>query len=235
VGACTASEIIDPFRKNWGLGVMTDFLKTVEGFANNIDYKFHEIRKPITTPICKFFIMLHMKESHITATRFIILIAFLSLWIHEHYYIAISLLAINIMLDVVDGDLARILNTDSDVRKFEDVMVDNIAVVVFPLALIWQGLISGFLGAYYIFMMTLSWWLSVIRRNSILRSKWLFRAQASPFLFIARFCIVTFLMFLYALFKLDAFSPVMIAVSTILTLGAGYDYWYIIRSKPNVK
>ena len=214
--------------------MITNLWKTIDGFAHNVDSKFHEVRTPITTPICRFFIFLHMNHSHVTAIRFILLIAFLPLWINEHYYIAVLLLAINIILDIVDGDLARILSRDSDIRKFEDVMVDNTMVVVFPLALIWQGLIPGFLGAYYIFILTLSWWLSVIKRNEELQSNWLFRAQASSFLFITRFCIVTGLMFLYALFRVEVFSQAIITLSIILTISTVNDYCRIIRSRLRV-
>ena len=205
-----------------------------ERFANNVDKKFHQFRRPVITPLCKFFIILHMNQSHVTAIRFIMLLAFLPIWISEHYGLASLLLAINIILDIADGDLARILKNDSDVRKFEDVMVDNIMVVILPLALIWQQLISGFLGSYYIFIVTLSWWLSVVNRNSVVRSKWLFRAQASPFLFITRFCVVTILIFLYGLFEIDIFTQAIIVLSIILTLNAVFDYYHIIRLKQKV-
>ena len=214
--------------------MITNLWKIIDGYAKNVNNKFHEARKPITTPICRFFIFLHMNQSHVTGFRFILLVAFLPLWINAYYHIAVLLLAINIILDIVDGDLARILGRDSDIRKFEDVMVDNTMVVIFPLALIWQGLISGVLGAYYMFIATLSWWLSVIKRNEVLQSNWLFRAQASSFLFLTRFCIVTGLMFLYALFKVEVFSQAIITLSLILTICAVNDYYHIIRSRLRV-
>ena len=213
--------------------MIKDLWKTVDKFASSIDSKFHENRKPITTPISRFFILLHMNQSHVTAIRFIMMIAFLPLWIYEHYQLAALLLAITILLDIVDGDLARILKTDSDLRKFEDVMADNIVVVIIPLALICQGLISGFLGAYYIFIVTLSWWLSAIKRNITTKSTGLFRAQASSFLFIIRFVVMPTLIFLYALFGVEVFSPTVITLSIILTLNTAKNYYHIIRSRPS--
>jgi len=209
--------------------MISNISKSIEKRASIINYYFHETRKPITAPISKFFIFLHINQSHVTAFRLVLLIAFLPLWINEHYNVAIMLLAINIILDIVDGDLARILKTDSDIRKFQDVMVDNIMVVILPLALIWQGLVSGFLGAYYIFIVMLSWWFSVIKRNHSSKSVWLFRAQASFFLFITRFCIVTILVFLYVLFNIEVFSEAIITLSIILTLNTAYNYSQIIR------
>jgi phosphatidylglycerophosphate synthase len=211
--------------------VINNISKAIERGASVVDYYFHESRKPITKLFSKIFISLHINQSHITAFRFVLLIAFLPLWIYEHYNVAITFLAINILLDIIDGDLARILNTDSDIRKFEDVMADNIMVVVLPLALIWQGLISGFLGGYYLFIVTLSWWLSVVKRNFVIKSNWLFRAQASFLLFVTRFCVVTLLMFIYVIFGVEIFSPAIITLSVILTLSSAYDYYQIIKAR----
>jgi phosphatidylglycerophosphate synthase len=211
--------------------LINNIREVIEKIPSILDYYFHTGRKPITSTLGKLFILLHISPSHLTAFRFVLLIAFLPLWIYEHYNIAVSLLAANILLDIVDGDLARMLNTDSDIRKFEDVMVDNIMVIVLPLALIWQGLISGFLGGYYLFIVTLSWWLSVVKRNLVLNSKWIFRAQASFLLFFTRFCVVTFLMFAYVAFGWDVFKPTIITLSVIMTLTSAYDYYYIARMK----
>jgi phosphatidylglycerophosphate synthase len=209
--------------------------KTIEKIPGVVDYYFHRGRRPVTTSISKLLVFLHINPSHLTVFRFLLLVAFPPLWINNHYNIAVSFLAANILLDIVDGDLARILNTDSDKRKFEDVMVDNIMVIVLPLALIWQGIISGFLGGYYIFIATLSWWLSVVKRNLVSKSGWLFRAQASFLLFVARFCVITFLIFTYVLFGWDIFTATIITLSAILTLSSFYDYYRIVRVRREVK
>ncbi len=167
---------------------MTNIIwRKIDKFGNTCYYTFRELRQPITGPVCKFLILLHINQSHVSLARIVILIAFLPIWINQNYYTAILLLAAYFFLDLIDGDLARALKTDSDLGKFEDVMSDNFMVVVFPLALIWQGLVPGFLGAYYIFVASLSWWLSVIRRNREVASDWLFRPEASGLLHFCRF------------------------------------------------
>jgi hypothetical protein len=102
-------------------------------------------------------------------------------------------------------------------------------VVVIPLALISKGQISGLLGGYYIFVLTFSWWLSVVKRNKIQRSAWLFRAQASSFLFFVRFCTIILLLFIFVLFQIDIFTEAILAISLILTIGAVIDYVRIIK------
>jgi phosphatidylglycerophosphate synthase len=207
-------------------------LDKVSHFIETCDRSFHEKRKPITAEISKFFIRLHINDRHLTFTRFILALLFLPAWISGFYYAALSLLTLNIILDVIDGDLARVLNTDSDVRKFLDVTVDNIVVILYPLALMWQGLISGFLGGYYIFVMTMSWWLCAVRRSTFVKSNWIFRAQANRLLFILRFVLLTLLMFAYALLGIDIFSPAVLFISVCLTLTGIYDFYKILRFVP---
>ena len=209
----------------------TRLWRVIEARSNAVDGAFHRLRQPVTRPVSRFFIKLHINQSVVTFLRFLMVIAFLPLWIYEHYYLAVLLLALNVFLDILDGDLARVLQQDSEIRKFEDVSVDNLVVVLLALALIGGGFVSGLVGAYYIFIATLSWWFSVVRRNQERRSAWLFHAQASSLLFLLRFCVVTILMFVYAFFQVDIFSFTLIVLSVILTLSALYDYWKITRAR----
>jgi phosphatidylglycerophosphate synthase len=198
-----------------------------------LDRGFHEKREPVTTRISHVFISLGINDRHLTLARFLLALLFLPLWLSGFYQAAVTLLALNIILDVIDGDLARVLHTDSDVRKFLDVTVDNIVVILYPLALIWQGLISGFLGAYYIFVMTLSWWLSAIRRSTSVKSNWVFRAQATRLLFILRFVVLTVFMFVYAISGIDVFSSVVLFVSVCLTITSVYDFYHLMQIAPS--
>lgn len=135
----------------------------------------------------------------------------------------------NYLLDILDGDLARMLGLDSDLGKFEDINSDNFAVVILMLALINKGLIMGLLGGYYIFAATLSWWLSVIRKIGSVRSDWLFKPEASATLHILRFWIVPILMIIYAFWRTDVFSVAISVVSVFLTIIMVCDYYQIVK------
>ncbi len=98
---------------------------TAEGIVSSIDKKLHDIRKPITMLVAKVFIKLRMNDRHVTAVRFALVLVFFLFWIQSHYGIAAAFLALNILLDMVDGDFARSVKNDSDARSFVDVTVDN--------------------------------------------------------------------------------------------------------------
>ncbi len=202
---------------------------TAEGIVSSIDRRLHDIRKPMTMLVAKVFIKLRMNDRHVTAVRFALVLVFFLFWIQTRYGIAAAFLALNILLDMVDGDFARLVKNDSDVRSFVDVTVDNTEVVIYSLALIVTGLVSGVLGAYYVFALTASWWLSATRRRHLLKRN---RLQASSFLFFARFFILILLMFLYALFSVEIFEPAIIVLSVVLTISAAYDFFRIPRSWP---
>lgn len=194
-----------------------------------INSTFSRKRLLITIPICNLLKQFHINQSHISILRALVLVAFFLLWINHQYIIATFLLVLNFLLDLIDGDLARMLKTDSDLGKFEDVTVDNIMVIIFPLALIWQGLISGFLGAYYIYIVSLSWWLSVIRLNQREKTNWIIKPQAYALLHFMRFWIITVLMFMYAFWRVDIFWETILILSIILSAISLYDYYQIIK------
>jgi phosphatidylglycerophosphate synthase len=172
-----------------------------------------------------------INPSHVTGTRFFVLIAFFFLWINQEFIAAVMLLLLNWLLDGIDGDLARMKRVDSDLGKFEDVTADNFMVVILPLALTWQGLISGFTGAYYIFIVSLSWWFSVLRLNQKTKSTWIIKPQAAGLLHIPRFWTVTLLMFAYAFWHLDIFQEVIIILSVLLTYVVIQDYYQLIKRR----
>lgn len=205
--------------------------QAIDRFGNTCYYALRTFRQPVTRPICRLLIALRINQSHISVTRLIVLVGFLPLWINQYYWAAILLLATYFFLDFIDGDLARMLKRDSDLGKFEDSMSDNFMVVVLPLALIWQGLVLGALGAYYIFISSISWWLSVIRRNRRVISDWLFRPEASGFLHFSRFWVVTILIILYAFWRIDVFNATMVVLSIILTASSAYDYYQITKER----
>lgn len=141
------------------------------------------------------------------------------------------ILAAYFFMDWIDGDLSRALKHDSDLGKFEDVTIDNLMVITFPFVLIWQKLIPGFLGALYIFLATQAWWFSVIRRNLAWKSDWLLRALAGSLLHILRYWVVTILIVLYAIWRLDWFTPVLWMLSIMMALHLAYDYYQIIKNR----
>jgi len=79
------------------------------------------MRRPVTNGICDLLIRFHIKPWHVSLFRIVVLIGILPLWAFGYYFLALLALFINYLLDTLDGDLARILGSDSDLGKFEDI------------------------------------------------------------------------------------------------------------------
>ncbi len=200
-------------------------------FGTGFNICFKQWRRPFTTPICAFLIKMHINQTHVSLFRIPVLAVFILLWMDFNYTGALITLSAFFILDWIDGDLSRSLKHEGDLGKFEDLTVDNLMVVSFPFLLIWQNLVPGLLGALYIFLVTQSWWFSVIRRNSGWKSDWLFRSLASPFLHILRFWVVTILMILYALWRLDWFTTALWILSILMAFNVIWDYYQIIKNR----
>jgi phosphatidylglycerophosphate synthase len=207
----------------------------LEAFGRSNVSKYKKLRRPYTAPLCRLLIRFHINQSQVTLFRLLLLLGFAFLWIIQEYTGSLLILAVYFFLDGIDGDLARALKRDCDLGKFEDLTVDNLMVVTFPFILIWQELIPGFLGAVYIFLVTQSWWYSVIRRKEDWKSDWLFRPYAGPVLHVLRFWVVSILMILYAIWRLDWFTPAVIALSVLIALQTMYDYYQIIKHRLNTR
>jgi phosphatidylglycerophosphate synthase len=202
-----------------------------ETFGKSCETKFKQVRRPITSPFCSLLMRWHINQSHVSLFRFFPLPCFALLWINQKYPGALIVLAVYFFLDWIDGDLAKALNNQSDLGKFEDLTIDNLMVVTFPFVLIWQNLVPGWLGALYIFLVTQSWWFSVLRRNADWKSDWLFRPSASALLHILRFWIVTIFMILYAIWRVDWFTPTLGVLSVMLVFNVVYDHYQIIKNR----
>ena len=106
-------------------------------------------------------------------------------------------------LDCLDGDLSRMLGQDSSIGEFEDIMGDNLACLVFPLALMQTGLLNGVIGGLFIFASFSNLWL--INRNQPNDSggvRLAFEPRSSMFISIPAISIWA-LMFVYIFFKFN--------------------------------
>lgn len=174
---------------------------------------------------------MHINQKHMSLFIILVLAVFVFLCMDFNYTGALITLSAFLILDWIDGDLSRSLKHEGDLGKFEDLTVDNMMVVFFPFLLIWQNLVPGLSGALYIFLVTQSWWFSVIRRNSEWKSDWLFRSLASPLLHILRFWVVTILMIPYAIWRLDWFTTALWILSILMAFNITRDYYQIIKNR----
>ncbi len=203
----------------------------IRGLAPYFANKFIIARRPLTSPICSLLIRLHFNQSHVSIFRFLIILVFGFLWIRQQFEWSIVALAAFYFMDWIDGDLSRALKHDNDLGKFEDVTIDNLLVVALPLVLIQQKMITGLLGAGYVFLITQSWWLAVIRRNLDKKSDWLLHAYAGPLQHLLRYWILPILMVLYAFRGIDWFTPVVATLCILLGAQLVYEYYQVIKNR----
>jgi phosphatidylglycerophosphate synthase len=204
----------------------------LERVGFGIYYRFRSLREPVTEPICRLLARLHVTPAYLTAARALLLVAFFFVWTAGYYAASASLLTVSLLLDALDGDLARMLRTDSDLGGFQDQTVDTLMVVILAVSLARQGLVPGWLCACYVFVTTTSWWISVIRGTETKKTDWIFKPETTPVVHFSRLWVITSLIYAYAFLRVDVFSAAMAAVSAVLTVYTAWDFYSIARRNP---
>jgi phosphatidylglycerophosphate synthase len=190
-----------------------------------------KVRRPVTFAACRLFIRLHVNQSHITVSRIFLFIGFYFAWVDSAFSAALGLMLAAWILDCIDGDLSRMLKNDNAVGEFEDVFVDNLAFVVFPLALIQSGRLNGALGALFVFSAFSVLWMAERKQAGSGESVSLtFHPKGDLFLSLSRKA-VWVLMYLFVFFRFDIFIEAYIAITAILLTSVVINYFQIIRSR----
>jgi phosphatidylglycerophosphate synthase len=225
---------VDDFTRREGL-TMFGWLRSLSADATGLGYKIvalmRKIRRPLTFAVCRFFIHLHINQSHVTMSRLFLFIGFYFAWINSAFSIALGLMLTAWILDCIDGDLSRMLKNDNTVGEFEDVFVDNLAFLVFPLALIQSGRLSGVLGALFVFSAFSVLWMAERKQTGSGESaSLLFHPKGDLFLSLSRKA-VWVLMYLLVLFRFDLIKPTYVVITAILSISVLVNYFEIVRSR----
>ncbi len=190
-----------------------------------------KVRPPLTAPICRFLIRLQVNQSHLTFSRFFLLIGFYFAFVNTFYGLALGLAVTAWIIDCLDGDLSRMLGHATVLGEFEDVMGDNFACLIFPLALIQTGFIDGAWGGLFIFAAFTVFWIS--NRNQPKDAdgpELVFRPKGDIFLSITRI-VIWILMWLFLFFRVNIFNQVYAASAVILCFSTALNYYQIVRSR----
>ncbi|MCD4779962.1 MAG: CDP-alcohol phosphatidyltransferase family protein [Candidatus Omnitrophica bacterium] len=119
-------------------------------------------------PLLKFLTACKVRPNHLTYLSLAFGVAFCFLFCLEFKgakSIAFGLLAIHVLLDGLDGPLARFTQTDSNKGSFTDSMVDQIVVALTTIALIYTGNIQVIPGGLYIFLYTMVVVFAMVRNS----------------------------------------------------------------------
>ena len=202
-------------------------IKSLEDLRSVLVSVIRKLRWPVTSVICRFLIRLHINQTHLTVTRIFLLIIFYFAWVNSLFAAAFILMLAAWALDCVDGDLSRMLGHDSSTGVFEDIMGDNLACLVFPLALIQTGLLNGVIGGLFIFGSFTNIWM--INRDKD-GGGLIFRPRSSMVISLPAIFIWA-LMFGYLFFRFNIFNGSFLAVAILLSLSVAGNYFQIIRAR----
>lgn len=214
---------------------MLGWLRSLSAAATGLGYKIVAImrktRRPLTLAACRLFIRLHINQSHVTVSRLFLFIGIYFAWVYAAFSVALGLMLTDWILDCIDGDLSRMLKNDNAVGEFEDVFVDNLAFLIFPLALIQSGLLNGVPGALFVFSAFSVLWMAERKQTGSGESAALaFHPKGDLLLSLSR-KVVWVLMYLFVLFRFDIFTPTYVVLTAILSVSVMVNYFQIIRSR----
>ena len=202
-------------------------IKSLEDLRSDLVSVIRKLRWPVTSVICRFLIRLHINQTHLTVSRIFLLIIFYFAWVNSLFAASFILMLAAWALDCVDGDLSRMLGHDSSTGVFEDIMGDNLACLVFPLALIQTGLLNGVIGGLFIFGSFTNIWM--INRDKD-GGGLIFRPRSSMVISLPAIFIWA-LMFGYLFFRFNIFNGSFLAVAILLSLSVAGNYFQIIRAR----
>jgi phosphatidylglycerophosphate synthase len=189
------------------------------------------LRLPLTGLICRLLVAARINQSHLTLFRMTLLCAFYFVFVGGFFGVALAVMLTAWVLDCVDGDLARLLGNDNATGEFEDAFGDNLACLVFPLALISTGFINGTVGALFIFAAASDLWISHRLAHPENRNELAgFRPKGDLWLSLARKT-VWVVQYAFMFFRLDFFNPVYIALSGVLCLSVATNYVIIVKER----
>ncbi len=206
-------------------------IRSTENLGRVLISLYRKIRWPVTSAICQLLIVLHINQSHLTLSRIFLLIVFYFAWVNSFFTGALILMMTAFITDCLDGDLSRMLGHDSPVGEFEDVMGDNFACLIFPLALIQTGQLNSVTGALFIFSAFSVLWLANRKKPGDANSaELIFWPKGDLFLTLSR-KVIWIVMYIFLFFRISIFDSVYAILSIVLGISTAVNYYQIIKSR----
>jgi len=110
--------------------------------------KFTDFRTKLVIPLLKLFNWMRLTPNILSLIGFLMIFGFVYFAPINIYY-AVLFIAIHVIFDSLDGSLARYQKITSNQGAFVDIFVDQSAIVIGILTMIYHSLINSFWGALY--------------------------------------------------------------------------------------
>lgn len=126
-----------------------------------------------------------IRAGHITFLSLLCGLAFCPLFLVGEYGWAFALLLVHVLLDGIDGPLARHLGRAGDRGSFTDTAADQVVVSATAIAMVYTGHAGAWAGGSYLFLYTLVVAFAMIRNALAVPYSWLFRPRFVVFAWMA--------------------------------------------------
>jgi phosphatidylglycerophosphate synthase len=128
---------------------------------------------------------LGMRGSHITFLSMLAGLAFWPAFLWGSKPVALICLLLHVLLDGLDGPLARFRGQASDRGSFTDSMADQLVVTVTALTVMHAGYASAWAGGLYVFLYAIVVAFAFVRNAMAAPYSWLFRPRFVVFIWFA--------------------------------------------------
>jgi len=136
-----------------------------------------DIRGRLLLPLLKILQALRVRPGHLTFLSLLAGMAFCPVFAWSSKPFALTLLLSHVLLDGLDGPLARHLGRASDRGSFTDTMADQVVVTFSTLTLIQAQLVSLWPGVMYLFFYTVVVSFAMARNAMAIPYSWLVRPR----------------------------------------------------------
>jgi phosphatidylglycerophosphate synthase len=189
-------------------------------------YWSYDLRNKILAPLLKLLSGMGITANHITFFRVVIFIVgvMYPLFVKGNLTLAVFVYFLGFMLlDTLDGSLARFNNSASDKGRFNDLYVDVLGYSVLIMGLAYLETVGTFILFYHVIIHGALYLISSVYKNENEKSDWIMKAE--PNLTYLKFIAMTFIAVL-VLFKVNVLDIVFIILNIWMTVLA---FYYFIK------
>jgi phosphatidylglycerophosphate synthase len=178
---------------------------------------FREKRDILFSPITKLLYKLRISANTLSISKLIFVCLYLLL-IKNHFNLAIFFLLFGgILLDFLDGPLARYAHQDSDRGKFIDMISDQLVYVLFIWGLMLIKIGNPLILSFNIIIISAFYFMIVINKNENKKSDWIIKpiARANYYKLTLEISIV-----LHIFFKMNElfFNNIILIINILVTI-----------------
>ena len=144
-----------------------------------------EFRANLLGPVLSVLAKCRLRANHITLLSLVAGLAFCPLFITGFKVWAFVALILHVLLDGLDGPLARYTGTASSRGSFTDTMADQIVVTVTAITMMKTGYADVWAGGLYAFLYAMVVVFAMVRNAMDAPYSWLFRPRFIVFIWFA--------------------------------------------------